>query len=436
MHIHARVQPVCIVLLRAALALLSFVLLAPIRAQEFIRTYSSLAAAGASSTEVCLVGRLHSKRNASNKLIFYDLIGSSAAEETSTADAQNDLTALTGYSPKVQIMATLDAAISSSAVDIPVATSAFRSLHHALRRGDIVHVRGKAMKTKVGELSIVPVEVRLLTPCWHEIPTKLTEPVSEGSMERGGVITCDEVEVARDHALTICASISFDSFACCPRVQNLRYRQRYLDMLVNRSTMRTFHLRSSVLSTLRSFLSSRRFIEVETPIVWTGHGGATAKPFITSSTALSSTATVLPLYLRIAPELFLKQLVIGGMERVYEVSKVFRNEGMNATHNPEFTTCEIYEAYKDYNDYMHFTEEMLTYIAQTTLKRTTIEITPKRTPSEEGDSTGEQPATITIDFAATPYKRIDVMEGLREAIGEGAKELPNPNEEGQYDANE
>ena len=123
--------------------------------------------------------------------------------------------------------------------------------------------------------------------------------------------------------------------------QNIRYRQRYLDMLVNRPVLSTFALRSRVLSALRSFLVSHSFVEVETPILWTSHGGAAAKPFRTSSTALGSEST--PLFLRIAPELFLKQLVIGGMEREFEVSKVFRNEGMDQTHNPEFTTCEFYK---------------------------------------------------------------------------------------------
>jgi lysyl-tRNA synthetase class 2 len=138
----------------------------------------------------------------------------------------------------------------------------------------------------------------------------------------------------------------------------IRYRQRYLDLIVNADTREIFEKRSQVLAAIRRFLDTRGFLEVETPMMQPLAGGALARPFITHHNALD-----LELYLRIAPELYLKRLVIGGMERVYEINRNFRNEGISTQHNPEFTMLEFYESYSDYNDLMNLTEELLAQVA-------------------------------------------------------------------------
>ena len=221
--------------------------------------------------------------------------------------------------------------------------------------------------------------------------------------------------------------------------KNTRYRHRSLDMLINRRVVDPFYVRSRILASLRSFLQRDGFVEVETPILWTNHGGANAKPFETRSNALSSStnmsvqdgsdsvespssssssSTGLPLYLRIAPELFLKQCIIGGMEKVFEVSKVFRNEGMDATHNPEFTTVEFYQAWTNYNDLMQFTQDLFQHVTVSSIGRSNIPIKNRY----NGES-------VVIDFSE-PFARIDVMDGLKSALNyTAADELPDPNNE-------
>ncbi len=133
-----------------------------------------------------------------------------------------------------------------------------------------------------------------------------------------------------------------------------RYRQRYLDMMVNAGVKNTFVIRSKIISYIRNFFTARDFVEVETPMMNAIPGGAAAKPFVTDHNDLN-----MKLYMRIAPELYLKMLIVGGMERVFEIGKNFRNESIDLTHNPEFTVCEFYVAYADYNDPMVLTEELL-----------------------------------------------------------------------------
>lgn len=138
-----------------------------------------------------------------------------------------------------------------------------------------------------------------------------------------------------------------------------RYRQRYADLIANEETVQVFRKRSKIVRAMREFLDSREFIEVETPMMQPIAGGAAARPFITHHNALD-----MPLYLRVAPELYLKRLLVGGLERVYEINRNFRNEGISTRHNPEFTMMELYQAYGDYHDMMDITEEMLRHVAQ------------------------------------------------------------------------
>ncbi|MCL4132366.1 UNVERIFIED_CONTAM: hypothetical protein GTU68_053357 [Idotea baltica] len=147
----------------------------------------------------------------------------------------------------------------------------------------------------------------------------------------------------------------------------LRYRQRYVDLIVNEEVQKTFHIRSQVISHIRQFLTQRKFLEVETPMLQTLPGGAAAKPFETYHNALD-----MPMFLRIAPELYLKRLVVGGFERVFEINRNFRNEGVSTRHNPEFTMIEFYQAYADYEDNMNLTEELFRELAQLVLGSTDV----------------------------------------------------------------
>lgn len=194
--------------------------------------------------------------------------------------------------------------------------------------GDILGAEGVLFRTKTGELSIKVDSVRLLTKSLRPLPEKW-------------------------HGLSD---------------QETRYRQRYLDLIINDITRETFQVRSRVVQSIREFLTVRDFLEVETPMMQAIPGGATAKPFTTYHNALD-----MELYLRIAPELYLKRLVVGGFERVFEINRNFRNEGLSTRHNPEFTMIEFYQAYADYHDLMDLTEAMLRHVAQEVLGTTTIE---------------------------------------------------------------
>jgi lysyl-tRNA synthetase class 2 len=174
----------------------------------------------------------------------------------------------------------------------------------------------------------------------------------------------------------------------------VRYRQRYLDLIANPSVREIFVKRALLLRAIRQFLDERGFLEVETPILQPVYGGALARPFITHHNALD-----MDLYLRIAPELYLKRLLVGGFERVYEIGRNFRNEGIDARHNPEFTMLEAYQAYADYHDIMRLVEELIAFVAQSVLGTTTI--------TYQGH---------TIDLTP-PWRRLSLMDALKEVTG-------------------
>lgn len=181
--------------------------------------------------------------------------------------------------------------------------------------------------------------------------------------------------------------------------QETKYRQRYVDLITNPETRRAFQIRSQVVNGIRQFLSERRFIEVETPMLQVIPGGATAKPFVTHHNALD-----IDMYLRIAPELYLKRLVVGGLERVFEINRNFRNEGLSTRHNPEFTMLEFYQAYADYNDLMNLTEEMLREVAQKVLGTLLIKNTQK-------NAEGEVLKESIYDFSK-PFARLSMSNAI------------------------
>jgi lysyl-tRNA synthetase, class II len=181
--------------------------------------------------------------------------------------------------------------------------------------------------------------------------------------------------------------------------QEIRYRQRYVDLIVNPDIRNVFTLRSKTIDFIRQYLNGRDFIEVETPMLHVIPGGASARPFITHHNALD-----IDMYLRIAPELYLKRLVVGGFERVYEINRNFRNEGLSTRHNPEFTMLEFYQAYADYHDLMNLTEDMLRKLAQSLLGTTQVVCTK---PAKAG----EAETTVTYDFGQT-FERLTVVDAI------------------------
>lgn len=193
--------------------------------------------------------------------------------------------------------------------------------------GDIVGVKGEVFTTRKGEISIKAEEVLLLSKSLQVLPEKW-------------------------HGL---------------KDPDLRYRQRYVDLVVNPEVQKTFLKRSNIIKAIREYLDNIGYIEVETPILHTIAGGANAKPFITHHNTLD-----IDMYLRIATELHLKRLIVGGLEKVYEIGRIFRNEGMSIKHNPEFTSIELYEAYTDYNGMMEITENLIAYAANKVLGTTNI----------------------------------------------------------------
>lgn len=181
--------------------------------------------------------------------------------------------------------------------------------------------------------------------------------------------------------------------------QETKYRQRYVDLIMNQDTRETFKIRSKIVAGIRRFLEERDFMEVETPMLQVIPGGATAKPFETHHNALD-----IKMYMRIAPELYLKRLTVGGFERVFEINRNFRNEGLSTRHNPEFTMLEFYQAYADYHDLMDLTEEMLRYLAQEVLGTTTL----TNTKRDEQGNVAEQ---STYDLGQ-PFERLSMADSI------------------------
>ena len=228
--------------------------------------------------------------------------------------------------------------------------------------GDIIGVEGELFKTKVGEKTVLVKNFKLLSKSLRPLP--LPKEDSEGN--------------------------TYDEF----NDPELRYRQRYVDLIVNTDVRQTFIKRTLITNSIRNFLNNKEYLEVETPILQPIPGGASARPFLTHHNALN-----IPLYLRIANELYLKRLIVGVFDGVYEFAKDFRNEGMDRTHNPEFTILELYVSYKDYNWMMDITEQLLEKVAIDSNGKTNIKV---------GDK--------LIDFKA-PYPRISIYEAIEKYTG-------------------
>jgi lysyl-tRNA synthetase class 2 len=284
--------------------------------------------------EVCLAGRIMSRRIMGNAS-FAELMDSSG---------------------RIQIYVRRDDVCRGE--DKTMYNTVFKRL---LDIGDIIGVKGHVFVTQMGEITVHVDEFTVLSKSIHPLPIV---------KEKDGIL--------------------FDAVTD----PEMRYRQRYVDLIVNPQVRDVFRKRTQIVQSMRELFNSRGYLEVETPILQPIPGGATARPFITHHNALD-----IPLYLRIANELYLKRLIVGGFEGVYEFSKDFRNEGMDRTHNPEFTVMEIYIAYKDYNWMMTFTEEIIKKVALDLHGKTEIVY---------GDK------IINLN---TPFKRISMLDSIRENTG-------------------
>jgi len=232
--------------------------------------------------------------------------------------------------------------------------------------GDIVGVTGFVFKTRTGETTVHAEDFQLLTKTLRPLPTPKEVENEEGE------------------------KVTYDAFSD----KELRYRQRYVDLIVNPEVKKTFILRTKMVQSMRNFMNERGYLEVETPILQPIYGGASARPFVTHHNTLD-----MDLYLRIANELYLKRLIVGGFDGVYEFSKDFRNEGLSRFHNPEFTQVELYVAYKDYEWMMDFTEKMIENVAKE------LHGSPKVTVGEH-----------IIDFSS-PWPRIPMFEAIEQYTG-------------------
>ena len=287
------------------------------------------------SRMVCVAGRIMSKR-VQGKAAFVELLDSKG---------------------RIQVYITRDA-LCPNPEDTTLYNVVFKK---CLDLGDFIGIKGYVFRTKTGEITIHAMDMTVLAKSLKPLPVV---------KEKDGQV--------------------YDSFDD----PELRYRQRYVDLIVNSGVKETFLKRSTILRTMRNILDEAGYTEVETPTLQSIPGGATARPFITHFNALST-----DMYMRIATELYLKRLIVGGFEGVYEIGKNFRNEGMDRTHNPEFTCMELYVQYKDYNWMMEFTEKMLEKICIAVNGTTETTIDGK-----------------TISFKA-PYRRLPILDAIKEQTG-------------------
>jgi len=302
-------------------------------AQQLQEKYLDLAAGEEVLDEVSIAGRIVARR-VFGKLAFFEL--------------QDETGKIQLYLEKKKINNTMSNPEGSNLI------GAFNHLKKLSDAGDILGVKGNIKRTEKGELSVYVSEFALLTKSLLPLPDKW-------------------------HGLSDTEK---------------RYRQRYVDLIVNPQVRNTFRIRAKVTAGIRRYLETRDFLEIETPVLQSEAGGAEARPFITKHNTLD-----MELYLRIATELHLKRLIVGGFEKVFELGRIFRNEGISTRHNPEFTSIELYQAYADYHDMMALTENLVSTVAQEVLGKTKV--------SYQGTE---------IDLTP-PWRRVTMHEAVAEASG-------------------